>query len=123
MSLPSVSMAGMLGGIGFTMSLFLIEQSLTGSMTKSAAKLAILTGSMFAATVAGGALSPLPPPPSGSFLSFFFLFFSLFFFFDSPFCFTIFPLFVLTERRIQPLWLPAVMASVLPAQKHQSKVQ
>ena len=49
---------GMLAGIGFTMSLFLIEQALVGMPVASAtAKLAILCSSGIAATVGGLAMS------------------------------------------------------------------
>jgi NhaA family Na+:H+ antiporter len=52
--------AGMIGGIGFTMSLFLIEQSLTTTLAKSAAKIAILSGSALAA-LAGAAMMAAQP--------------------------------------------------------------
>jgi NhaA family Na+:H+ antiporter len=52
---------GMLAGIGFTMSLFLIEQALVGMPVASAtAKLAILCSSGIAATVGGVAMSRFP---------------------------------------------------------------
>jgi len=52
---------GVLAGIGFTMSLFLIEQALVGMPVASAtAKLAILCSSGIAATVGGVAMSRFP---------------------------------------------------------------
>jgi NhaA family Na+:H+ antiporter len=52
---------GMLAGIGFTMSLFLIEQALVGMPAISAtAKLAILCSSGLAATIGGFAMSRFP---------------------------------------------------------------
>jgi NhaA family Na+:H+ antiporter len=65
-----LGIAGMLGGIAFTMSLFLIEQSLTGGMVMNA-KLAVIAGSTLAAFIAAAGASgqtppapaPLPPPP------------------------------------------------------------
>lgn len=57
--------AGMLGGIGFTMSLFMIEQSLTSALQKSAAKIAILTGSSVAA-LAGAAMMAVRPSRNAS---------------------------------------------------------
>lgn len=51
---------GMLAGIGFTMSLFLIEQALVGLPIASVAKLAILCSSGIAAAVGGFAMSRFP---------------------------------------------------------------
>ena len=52
---------GILAGIGFTMSLFLIEQALVGMpMVSATAKLAILCSSGIAATVGGVAMSRFP---------------------------------------------------------------
>ena len=51
---------GMLAGIGFTMSLFLIEQALVGLPIASVAKLAILCSSGIAAGVGGLAMSRFP---------------------------------------------------------------
>ena len=61
MNLKHMLTVGMLAGIGFTMSLFLIEQALVGMPVASVtAKLAILVSSGIAATVGGFAMTRFP---------------------------------------------------------------
>mmetsp|Transcript_17088 Transcript_17088/g.55890 ORF Transcript_17088/g.55890 Transcript_17088/m.55890 type:complete len:540 (+) Transcript_17088:8-1627(+) len=56
MQLPHLLTMGLLGGIGFTMSLFLIEMSLPHGAVAATAKLAILCASILAAVLGMGAM-------------------------------------------------------------------
>ena len=63
MALKHLFVVGVLGGIGFTMSLFLIQCSFAGSMHLAAtAKLAVLMGSLTAAAAGAGLLALFPAP-------------------------------------------------------------
>jgi len=61
MALKHLLVVGVLGGIGFTMSLFLIQCSFAGSLHLAAtAKLAVLVGSLAAAAAGAGLLALFP---------------------------------------------------------------
>lgn len=63
MALKHLFVVGVLGGIGFTMSLFLIQCSFAGSLQLAAtAKLAVLVGSLVAAAAGAGLLALQPAP-------------------------------------------------------------
>ena len=67
MVLKHLFVVGVLGGIGFTMSLFLIQCSFAGSLQLAAtAKLAVLVGSLTAAAAGAVFLSLFPAPGSSS---------------------------------------------------------
>jgi NhaA family Na+:H+ antiporter len=59
MTVVHLGAVGLLGGIGFTMSLFLVEMSLTGAAA-AAGKLAILVASMLAAILGAAVLKSFP---------------------------------------------------------------
>ena len=61
MALKHLLVVGVLGGIGFTMSLFLIQCSFAGAPALAGtAKLAVLLGSLAAAAFGAGLLSLFP---------------------------------------------------------------
>ena len=62
MDVSHLATVGVLGGIGFTMSLFLVEMSLTGT-SAAAGKLAILAASVIAAVVGALLMNARPPIP------------------------------------------------------------
>ena len=65
MALKHLLVVGILGGIGFTMSLFLIQCSFAGSIHLAAtAKLAVLAGSLAAAALGAFLLALFPAPAS-----------------------------------------------------------
>ncbi len=59
MDVTQLAVLGLLGGIGFTMCLFLIEQSLVGAAA-AAAKMAVIAASATCACLGAGALSLFP---------------------------------------------------------------
>jgi NhaA family Na+:H+ antiporter len=67
MALKHLLVVGVLGGIGFTMSLFLIQCSFAGVPQLAAtAKLAVLFGSLAAAAAGAGLLALFPAPPAAA---------------------------------------------------------
>jgi NhaA family Na+:H+ antiporter len=67
MALKHLLVVGVLGGIGFTMSLFLIQCSFAGLPQLAAtAKLAVLFGSLAAAAAGAGLLALFPAQPAAA---------------------------------------------------------
>ena len=60
MNASHLGVVGMLGGIGFTMCLLLVEVAMPASM-QTIPKLAVLGASGIAAALAAGAMAMLPP--------------------------------------------------------------
>lgn len=63
LSAKHLGIIGMLGAIGFTMCLFLIENSLVGKVAQ-VSKFAVFVGSMFGAVVSAGIMAVMPRLPS-----------------------------------------------------------